>query len=176
LILAGLAFWLAAGWFADDVPPEVQAWAVDTVIARAVVVLAIVCLAVALWVRHAHGSAHSRWASRSLVPAAIGFAVVLGWRWFGSAAAPDVDATIVERTTIILAMIATATGVLITAGAYLLRDRPPRRPPVEPVRTTYTKPAPARPLPVATLLDDLGRPILPTSANAGRGQSGPAGA
>src|SRR4051812_34875154 len=76
LAVAGLAVWLAAGWFADQVPEEVRDWTAQAVITRAVVILALLFLAGALWVRPT-GSAHARWLNRSLTPPAVTIAVLL---------------------------------------------------------------------------------------------------
>jgi hypothetical protein len=174
LALAGLAVWLAAGWFSNEVPDEVRQWTVDRVIARVVVILALVLLGVAFWMRQSFGTAHSRWFNRALAPAPLATGIFLAWRWFGSLVEIPMEARDIEQWIVIVAAIATGTCLLISAGAYAMRERPPRK--QQPIESSPPKPAiksSPRPLPVATLLDDTGRPVLPGSA---RGHSGPAGA
>jgi hypothetical protein len=173
LVLAGVAVWLSAGWFAHDMPAEVRPWTADVVIERCVIVLALALLAGAFWVRQTWGTPHSRWANRAFAPVALAFAVILGWRWFGALFGIELDSANLERTTILVAALANAVCLLIAAGAYLLRERPRVKRPSQPFRIREATKAPARPLPVAVLLDDQGRPVLPRSA---QGHSGPAGA
>jgi hypothetical protein len=173
LALAGLAVWLATGWFSQDVPAQVRPWTVDIVIARCVIVLALLLLAGAFWVRQAWGTAHSRWANRALAPVALAFAVILGWRWFGATMEVELESAKLEQMTIFVTVIATATCLLIAAGAYLFRERPQVKKRSQPFPIHKAPKGPARPLPVAVLLDEHGRPVLP---NASRGHSGPAGA
>lgn len=173
LVLAGVAVWLAAGWFSQEMPAEVRPWTAEIVIERCVIVVALALLAGAFWVRRTWSTPHSRWANRAFAPAALAFAVVLGWRWFGTLLRIDLDSSKLEQTTVVAAVIATAACLLIAAGAYLLRERPVVKRPSQPVRVKEVSKSPPGPLPVAVLLDDHGRPVLPKSA---RGHSGPAGA
>jgi hypothetical protein len=173
LVAAGIAVWLAAGWFSQQMPVEVRPWTADIVIERCVIVLALALLAGAFWVRQAWGTPHGRWANRALAPAALAFAVVLGWRWFGDSSGIDLNSSKLEQTTTFVAALATAVCLLIAAGAYLLRERPQVKRPSQPFRIKEGRKAAARPLPVAVLLDEHGRPMLPKTA---RGHSGPAGA
>ena len=173
LILAGIAIWLAAGWFSGEMPEEVRPWTAKVVIERSVIVLALLCLAAAFWVRERWGTPHARWANRSLAPAAAAFAVVLAWRWFGTAFDARIEDLPVVRVTIVLAAIATGVCLLIAGGAFLLRERPAVKRTVEQKTWTPTPVPAAQQLPIATLLDDRGRPVLPRNA---AGHSGPAGA
>lgn len=173
LAFAGLAVWLAAGWFSEDVPAEVRPWTADVVITRCVIVLALASLAVAFWVRQSWGTPHSRWANRALAPAALAFAVILGWRWFGASLGVDLETSKLEQMTVFVTAIATATCLLISAGAFLMRERPQVKKPSQPFPINKTTKGPARPLPVAVMLDEHGRPVLPKPAH---GHSGPAGA
>jgi len=173
LVLAGVAVWLAAGWFSQDVPEDIRPWTADIVIARCVIVLALALLAIAFWVRHTWGTPQIRWGNRALAPAALAFAVILGWRWFGSSLGVDLEPVKLEQTTILVAALATATCLLIAIGAYLMRERRQAKRPSQPFPINEKAKFRAQPLPVAVLLDEQGRPVLP---NASRGQSGPAGA
>jgi hypothetical protein len=174
LALGGVAVWLAAGWFAEEIPAEVRVWTADRVIARAVLVLAVVFLGVAFWVRQSWGSPHARWLNRAVTPPALAFAAGLGWRWFGAEFAPEISATDVARVAAVLAVVATGTCLLIAGGAYLVRERPARTSERKPASVPAPpKPATKGPLPVAVLLDETGRPILPASIAP---RSGPAGA
>jgi cytochrome bd-type quinol oxidase subunit 2 len=173
--VAGLAVWLAASWFQADVPDDVRPWTARSVIARAVVVLGLLCLAAAFWMRQVWGSAHARWINRALSPIALGIAIVLAGRWFVAPSWQDYPTGDVERVTCILAAIACGTCLLVAAGAYFLRERPapPKKvtSPVEAVARTVS--TPKTQLPVAVLLDESGRPVLP---RASAPRSGPAGA
>lgn len=172
--LIGLAVWLAAGWFAADVPDEVRPWTARAVLVRVGVVIALGCLAAAFWFRQTWGSAQARWANRALTPPAAAMAVILAWRWFGELLGPELAGLPVERVTAVLAAVATGTCLLIAGGSYLLRDRPAAKT----ARPEAATPAPAprpvsnRPLPVAILIDEHGQPVLPPVVP----RSGPAGA
>jgi hypothetical protein len=173
LVLAGVAVWLAAGWFSEDMPADVRPWTAEIFVERCVIVVSLALLAGAFWVRQTWGTPHSRWANRALAPAALCFAVILGWRWFGTLFRIDLDSSKLEQTTTVAAALAIAICLLIAAGAYLLRERPVFKRPSRPFRIKEVSKSSAGPLPVAVLLDDQGRPVLPNSA---RGHSGPAGA
>jgi len=174
LALAGLAVWLAAGWFSAEVPDEVRQWTADKVIARIVVILALVSLGLAFWMRQSFGSAHARWFNRAFAPSPIAVAVYLSWRWFGSLVEIPVDGNEIVLWIVVAAAVATGTCLLIAVGSYTMRERPPKnRTPTEPAMPKPTPKSSPRPLPVATLLDEAGRPVLPGSA---RGHAGPAGA
>jgi hypothetical protein len=177
LAVAAVAVWLAAGWFADQVPEEVRDWTAQAVITRIVVILALLFLAGALWVRQSGGAPHVRWLNRSLTPPAVTVAVLMALKWFGQRLPEEVPTADVRFVTTVLGAVVTGTCLLIAGGAYLLRERPqvrrkgasppaPRPIPLEPV---------ARPLPVAVLLDERGRPVVPSGASR-PGQAGPAGA
>jgi hypothetical protein len=180
LAIAGLALWLAAGWFADQVPFEAREWTGQYTVMQAVVLLGIAFLAAAFWMRQNASSLHARWFSRALTPPAIAMGVILGTRWFGTRIWPELQTAEVQYVAVVLGAIGTGMCLLIAAGAYLLRQRPrsanrperiiPIAQPVEP------RPAAAgRSLPVALLLDEHGRPVLPAHPS-GRNQAGPAGA
>ena len=175
--LAALAAWLGGGWFADQMPFQIQEWLVQKTIMRAVVVLALLFLAAAFWVRHSSGPPHARWRSRILTPPAIAMATFLATRWFGTRVWPDLQVSEVESAAVVLGAIGTGTCILIAAGAYLIRERPvPTATPVAQVSPAKLRPAaPSRPLPVAVLLDEQGRPVLPAKSGA-KGQAGPTGA
>jgi hypothetical protein len=178
LATAGLAVWLGAGWFGDQVPEEVRDWTAQEVITRIVVVLALLCLAGAFWVRQAAGSPHSRWLNRSLSPPALAIAALLALKWFGPRVPVELPTTDIRSVTLIVAAIATGTCIVIAVGAYLLRERTPSGlaesrlpapPDIPPPRHSAVR------LPVATMLDEHGRPVLPASS-AKPGHAGPAGA
>jgi hypothetical protein len=181
LLIAGLALWLGAGWFADQVPFEAREWTGQTTVMQIVVLLGIVFLAAAFWVRKNWGSPHACWLSRALTPPAIAMAVILGTRWFGARIWPELQTAEVQYVAVVLGAIGTATCLLIAAGAYLFRQRaanakrPVRFIPVA-LPTDPPTPAAGRRLPVAVLLDEHGRPVLPGRPSAGRNQAGPAGA
>jgi hypothetical protein len=180
-VMAAVAVWLASGWFADQVPYKVREWTGQVEIMRAVVVLALVFLAAALWVRHGEGTPHARWLNRALTPPAIAMVVILGTRWFGTRAWPELPASEVQFVAVVLGAIGTGTCLLIAGGAYLIRERPAPPKPVKaiPLPATANSPRPAAPeraIPVALLLDDHGRPVLPSSGGSEKGQSGSAGA
>jgi hypothetical protein len=158
LALSGAALWLAADWFGDQLPDEARPWAARAVVTRALAVLGLLFVTGTCWVRLPGEALHKRWANRILAVPAGGAAVLFAVRWFGSSVWPDLPADDVGRVTIILAAVGTGTCALIAAGAYLLRDRSkhPRRQPSE-----ARPPNPRQPLPVAVLLDDHGRPVVP---------------
>ncbi len=176
--VAGLAVWLAVGWFGEEIPDEARPWTAQRVIIRAVVVLGILSLAVALWVRGNWSTAHVRWANRALVPLVLAIAVVLVSRWFVAASWADFPLSAVELVTAILAIIASASFLLIAGGALFLVDHQPAKKGTVPSGTSAPKAAPAPAatpsarLPVAMLIDENGQPMLPKKA----GQAGPAGA
>jgi hypothetical protein len=173
IVQAGLAIWLASGWFSQELPTEIRPWTAETVIVRSVIVLSLACLAIAFWGRRTRGKPHQRWANRALALPAIAIAVILAWRWFGAALEPSLESARIERYAVILAAIATTTCLIISAGAYLLRDRPEVKRAPSRLAVDAKPPRSPRPLPIAVLLDDRGRPVLP---NSGPAQSGPAGA
>lgn len=181
LALAGLAFWLAAGWFADQVPQEAREWTGQTTVMQAVVLIGLVFLAAAFWMRHKSGPPHTRWLNRALAPPSIAMAVILGTRWFGTRIWPELDAAEVQFVAVVLGAVATGTCLLIATGAWLFRQRPAtakRRERFLPVARAMEPPPPPaeRSLPVALLLDEHGRPVLPGQRGAGPYQAGPAGA
>ena len=175
LAVAGTALWLAAGWFGDQLPDEARPWAAREVVTRILAVAGLFILAVTFWFRPGDEAPHVRWATRSLATPAIAWAVVLGLRWFGPHVSPDIPVREVSRVAAMLAAVAAGTCGLIAAGAYGLRERPPTKrprrrssmvdPPIPLARTD-------RPLPVAVLLDEHGRPVLPVRPP----QAGPSGA
>lgn len=162
---AGLGLWLAAGWFGDQLPDEARPWAAREVVTRILCVAGIVFLAATFWFRPADDVPHARWAARALAVPALALALVLGVRWFGAPVWAELPVPEVIRATVVLAGIGTATCGLIALGAFLLRDRPSRPRPPRRSDVLATEPLPLvadRPLPVAVMLDDRGRPILPT--------------
>jgi hypothetical protein len=176
--LAGLAVWLAGGWFADQVPDEAREWTGRTVIVRAVVILGLVALAAAFWFRGAPGRPHSQWLNRTLCPAAVAIAVILAARWFGPLIPVDLPLSDIVRVAGVLGGFATGACLLIAGGAYLMRERPPK-PRTRPTAVTVPprqQVSDAPILPVAVLLDEYGRPVLPVTASPNRPHPGPAGA
>jgi len=119
--LAGVAVWLAGGWFADQIPDPVREWTVQSAIMRAIVVFALVFVAAAMWVRQSEGPPHVLWRNRSFTPTAIAMAAILATRWFAIRIWPDLPKADVEFVAIVLGVIGTGTCILIAAGAYLLR-------------------------------------------------------
>src|SRR5262245_40783604 len=188
LLIAGVALWLAAGWFADQVPFEAREWTGQTEVMQIVVLLGIVFLAAAFWVRHSAGSPHTRWFSRAFVPPAIAIVVTLFSRWFGARLwvalqldeAQQFATHEIQRVAVVLGAVGAGTCLLVSGGAYLIRKRPAslKRPDrVIPVALPADSPqrTSERRLPVAVLLDANGRPVMP-GRPAGRNQAGPAGA
>jgi MFS family permease len=166
LAATGTALWLAAGWFGEQLPDEARPWVAREVVTRVMVVAALLFLAGTLWLRPADEPPHRRWAARALAAPALAAAVVCGLRWFGRLAWANLPVTDVTQVTAMLAAVATGTCGLISAGAFVLRDRPARRPPVrrspaEPLPMAEAEPG--RALPVAIMLDDTGRPVLPVA-------------
>jgi MFS family permease len=174
LAVAGLAAWLAAGWFADQVPEEVRDWTAQAVITRVAVILALVFLAGAFWVRQSEGAPHARWLNRSLTPPALAIAVLLGLKWFGERLPDGIPVGDVRFVTGVVGAVATGTCLLIAGGAYLLRERPKvtRKPTRASAPLPLAEEAPSRSLPVALLLDERGRPVVPSRP----GQAGSPGA
>lgn len=175
MILVGVAVWLAAGWFADELPEEARPWAARPVVTRGLTILGLVGVAFMSWLRPADEVPHRRWASRTLAVPAIGFAVVLAARWFGPTLWPDLAVDDVVRVTIQVTLIAMGTCAVVALGAFWLLARPSqeRCRPANGENPILPPPlAGSRRLPVAVLLDDQGRPILPTTSSSG----GPAGA
>jgi hypothetical protein len=177
LATAGVAVWLAAGWFADQVPEEVRDWTAQAVITRAVVILGLLFLAGTFWVRQSWGTPHARWLNRALTPPAIAIAILLALHWFGPRLPAEIPTADVRFVTGVLGAVATGTCLLIAGGAYLMRERPavPRKRPGPPPPPTISGEVAARSLPVALLLDERGRPVVPSTASR-PGQAGPAGA
>jgi len=157
LALAGAALWLAADWFGDQLPDEARPWAARAVVTRALAVLALLLVAGTCWVHHPGEALHKRWANCILAVPAGGAAVWFTVRWFGPSVWSDLPADDVGLVTMILTAVATGTCALIAGGAYLLRDCSNR-----PRRSSEARPpTPRPPLPVAVLLDDQGRPVVP---------------
>jgi hypothetical protein len=173
LAAAGLALWLAAAWFADQLPDEARPWAARPIVTRGLVVAGLLVLACSFWLRPAGETTARRWANRVLVPPTLALAVVVGTSWFGPAVDPGIPVREVTRIAVLAAAIATVTCAIIAGGAYCLRDRPKPKIRTRTSRIVDDTPIPlvgdSRPLPVAVLLDDQGRPVLPPS---GLGRSG----
>lgn len=174
LTLAGVAVWLAAGWFADDMPEEVREWTARTVLVRIGIIAGLVSLAVAFWTRQTQATPHVRWFNRSISPLALAIAVLLALDWFGPRVFPELPISDVRSVTYILAGVSSGTFLLISGGAYFIRERPAatmvER---ESQRPSIISLLPSgRPLPVAVLLDDRGIPLVPLQEI----QSGPTGA
>ena len=163
LLLIGVAVWLSAGWFAEELPEEARPWAARPLVARALVVLGLVGGAAMLWLVPGDVPPHRRWASRTLAVPLVGMAAAWAVRWFGLLLVPDLAVVDVVRVTVVAAVIATGTCGAVTVGAYQLR--PSRTKPTRSVAANSPTDAPLplarRPLPVAILLDDQGRPVLP---------------
>lgn len=163
LAVAGGAIWLAAGWFGDQLPEEARPWAARTVVTRLFTVAGLGILAATFWFRPVDEAPPIRWASRTVVGPALGIAVALAAGWFGPIIWPELPIREVVRGTVVIAAVATGTCVVIAGGAYLLRDRarPERMRPM-PMNSAGRSLAPdPRPLPVALLVDEHGRPVLP---------------
>lgn len=164
LAVTGVAIWLAAGWFGDQLPDEARPWAARAVVTRLLAVVGLIFLATVFWFRPAGEPPHRRWAARTLAAPIVTLAIVFGLRWFGRSVWDDVPIAEMTQVTVVLAAIATGTCGLIAGGAYFLRDRPRHR---QIVRRSSAESSPIplsttdRPLPVAILLDDNGRPQLP---------------
>ena len=162
--VAGLGVWLAAGWFGDQLPEEARPWAARAVVSRVLAVTGLLFVAWTCWFRPAAESPHRRWAVRTLAVPALALAVVFGLHWFGRSIWEEIPIGDAIQVTVALAAVATGTCGMIAAGAYLLRDRAARRS-VRRRTAANSMPTPEattdRPLPIAVLLDDRGRPILP---------------
>lgn len=164
LASTGLALWLASGWFADQLPEEARPWAARAVVTRLLAVAGLIFLAGAFWFRPADEFPHPRWVSRALAVPLAALAVVFALRWFGRSVWDEIPMAEVTQVTVVLAAIATGTCGLIAAGAYVLRDRPRRRPDsrlTSAVLLPIAESAMDQPLPIAIRLDDNGRPVLP---------------
>ena len=162
LAMAGAGVWQGVAWFRHVLPEEAHPYATRELLLQAGVAIGLLLLAVALWVRGRHSSPHSRWAFRSLVPLVIGGVTLLALDQFAREIPEDWRSFPFRRVIVSLTGIGVGCGLLITVGAWLMRDRPapelsekPKRLPDAP------KPAPANKLPVAALLDDQGRPVVP---------------
>jgi hypothetical protein len=177
LSLAGLALWLAAGWFGDSVPDELRPWTARTTVTRSILVLALLCLSATFWFRPAGEPAHAKWAARALMPACLAIAGALADRWFAPAVSPEIPVGDVNRIGSVLAAVATGTCVLIAGGAFLMRDRPVAKPERSRPDKSPAAPRPTvvRRLPVAVLLDEHGPPLTRPSPDPAS-QAGPAGA
>jgi hypothetical protein len=177
LATAGLAIWLAAAWFSDQVPEEYREWTAQSVITHIVVVLSLLFLAGTFWVRQSGGAPHARWLNRTLTPPAITIAVLLALKWFGGRLPEEVPTGDVRFVATVLGAVATGTCLLIAGGAYVLRERPAApRPKQKPPMPTAIPVGPiGRALPVALMLDERGRPVAPAGP-ARNGHPGPAGA
>jgi MFS family permease len=158
LALAGTAAWLAAGWFGDQLPDEVRPRAARSVVTRALTVVGLLFLAGACWFSRTAETPPKRWANRIVAGPAAGAAIMFAVRWFGPTLWPGLPVEEVGRVTVILAGVGAGTCGLISVGAYLVRERPDRAPPLRSKKLQTT------PLPVAVLLDDQGRPVLPAQA------------
>jgi hypothetical protein len=175
LITTGLALWLASGWFADQLPVEARPWAARAVVTRLLTVAGLVFLAGAFWFRPADESPQRRWTSRILAVPLVAVALVFGLRWFGRSVWDEIPMAEVTQVTVVLAAIATGTCGLIAAGAYVLGDRPRRRPVsrrASAVSLPIAESTTEQPLPIAIRLDENGRPVLPVPSP----HSGSAGA
>ena len=166
LAIAGLAVWLAVGWFGEEIPDEARPWTADRVIIRVVIVMGLLALAFAFCVRGNWSSAHVRWANRALVPVTLAIVIVLASRWFVTPSWAEFPRTSVERATGILATIASATCLLIAGGAFFLREHPPvKKSPLKTITTESKLVPPAKSpsarLPIAILIDERGQPVLP---------------
>jgi hypothetical protein len=174
LATAGVAVWLAAGWFAADIPDEVRGWTARTVLVRVGIVAGLVALGIAFWTRQGQATPHVRWLNRTLTPPALAIAVLLAVNWFGLRVWPELPIADVERATYVIGAVGTGTCLLVASGAFLMRERTAKPRPTH-SRLERVDPPPVvslRPLPVAVLLDDGGRPVLPAQS----GQSGTVGA
>jgi len=158
LALAGTAARLAAGWFGNQLPDEGRPWAARSVVTRALTVVGLLILAGACWFRSTAEAPHKRWANRILAGPAAGAAIVFAVRWFGPSLWPEMPVEEVGRVTAILAGVGAGTCGLISVGAYLVRGGPDRAPPLRSKKLQTT------PLPVAVLLGDRGRLVLPAQA------------
>jgi len=154
----GVAAWLTATWFADDIPAEAKPWATTDILLLVGAALGLLLLAVALWVKGRFRPPHVRWAYRSLAPVALGGLALLAHDRFAAEIPADWQDFPARRLIVALTAVGTACGLLIAAGAWLMRDRPPVS---EPATPAAERPKPVKPLPVAVLLDDDGRPVAP---------------
>jgi hypothetical protein len=174
MFLVSVAVWLAAEWFGDELPQEARPWAAGPIVTRGLTVLGLIGAGIIFWIRPAGELPHRRWTGRTLAVPVIGIAGVLAVRWFGASVAPELPVADVVRVTAVVALIATGTCALVAVGAYWLRPRPDNktvRPATAENAAAPLPLAPGRRLPVAVLLDDQGRPILPVDAS-GSGSAG----
>jgi hypothetical protein len=164
LASTGLALWLAAGWFANDLPDEARPWAARAVVTRFLAVAGLILLAGAFWFRPANESPHRQWVVRTLAAPLAALAVVFILRWFGRTIWDEIPIAEVAQVVVVLTAIATGICGLIAAGAYVLRDRPRCRPVTRRTSAVLLPVAEAttdQPLPIAIRLDDDGHPVLP---------------
>ena len=174
LTLIGVGIWLAAGWFADELPEETRLWAARHVVTRILICIGLAGIAGVVWVRPVEELPYRKWAVRAFAVAALGLSVTLAVRWFGHTVNLDISVPEVNRVTIVVTLIGMGTCALVALGAFLLRPKPTNRKSRSPVFAntgTQLPRATSRPLPVAVLLDDHGRPVLPSTTSGG-----PAGA
>lgn len=170
LAVGGAALWVAAGWFGDQLPDDARPWAARAVVSRILVVVGLLFLAGTFWFGLAEAAPHRRWAARTLVGPVAAVAIVFGLQWFGPSIWEELPVADARQVTVVLAAIAAGTCGIIAVGAYLLRDRPKRRPTRRRALAAMppiAEPEPVRPLPVAVRLDADGRPILPVPPQAG---------
>ncbi len=157
----GVAAWLGATWFADDLPAEAKPWATTEIFLHVGGALGLLLLAAALWMKGRWGRPPARWAYRSLIPVVLGGLALMAYDRFAGHIPDDWKDFPARRVIVALTGIGSVCGLLIAAGAWLMRDRPPAAEPTGKSIAQKPKPKPAKPLPVAVLLDDAGRPILP---------------
>ena len=172
LVLAGVAVWLAAGWFADEIPSEVRPWTANTVIARGVIVLALASLAVAFWARRMEGSPHARWANRARArPPWQSHSFLPGG---GSARYSGQASRRLSCNEPLFFWQSSRPARVSQLRAEPICSANAPRLNLRLRRSTLASPpiVPARPLPVALLLDERDRPVAPKTS---RGHSDPIG-
>lgn len=166
LITLGSGIWLGIGWFRESLPEEARPYATPDTIVQACVAVALVLLAVGLWVRGRHSSNHRRWLYRSFVPFVLGGLALLALDRFGNQLPAEWQSIQFRYLIIQTIRVWTVAFFAICVVAWWVRDRPVAETPVKPkpaklVPIESPKQVTPGTLPVAILLDDQGRPVLP---------------
>lgn len=165
--LAGYGVWLAIGWFRDVLPEEALPYATLNIVVRAGVAISLLLLAGGLWVKGKHSGQHWTWLYRSFIPLVLGGLALLIYDQIGSLIPiewqfPQTRAWIIQAI-----RIWTVAFLLICGVAWLAREKPIKESTQvsNPRPSIYADPprkeVPPAQLPVAILLDDQGRPVLP---------------
>lgn len=159
----GVGIYFGIAWFQQvELAPEFQRWTTSEMLLQMGIGISLVFLMVALWFKGRWSEPHVMWAYRSFIPLIGGALMFAIWQQYRTEIIPeDWQQFPFPKIIMSLTMIAVICGLLITLGAYFMREQRTTTSSTAPIKIAPKPVSNTKPLPVAIQLDAAGNPIIP---------------